>query len=74
MPQINANDLTREVSPYGFGIDQPKTALALRRLADDIEAGQVLINKACVYDVLLNGDFPGSTLLLTFVRKLPPIL
>ncbi len=40
---INATECAKKAGKYAFGVDEARTAKALRQLADDIEAGVVAL-------------------------------
>ncbi len=40
---IDASDCAKQVGKYAFGLDEAKTAQTLRKLADDIETGVVVL-------------------------------
>ncbi|HLW53895.1 MAG TPA: hypothetical protein VKW06_13740 [Candidatus Angelobacter sp.] len=39
----NANECANAVGKYSFGVDEGKTAQALRKLADEIDSGKVAL-------------------------------
>jgi hypothetical protein len=39
----NANECANKAGKYSFGVDEAKTAEALRKLADEIESGRVVL-------------------------------
>ncbi len=40
---IDATECSKRAGKYAFGLDEAKTAQTLRKLADDIEAGVVVL-------------------------------
>jgi hypothetical protein len=42
---INAVECSKRAGRYAFGLDEIKTAEMLRRLADDLENGKVLVHR-----------------------------
>ena len=40
---ISATECAKKAGKYAFGLDEARTAAMLRRLADDIEAGAVVL-------------------------------
>ncbi len=40
---IDANECAKKAGKYAFGVDESRTAQTLRKLADDIEAGVVVL-------------------------------
>jgi hypothetical protein len=41
---INASECAKNAGKYAFGLDEVRTAQALRKLADDIEGGNVALH------------------------------
>jgi hypothetical protein len=51
---------------YNFGMDSKKCAEVLRKVADAIESGDVILQDGKVYSAVSHSDFPMTTLHLKF--------
>jgi len=52
---------------YGFSVDPQATATALRRLADDLQSGAVILQRAAQFRVAQHDEFEASGVVLHFV-------
>lgn len=68
---LDVRNVAQKVTDYGFGLDAPSTARALRKLADALESGEVLLQKVTVYAQAHHDDFPTCGLVLQLVEMLP---
>jgi hypothetical protein len=57
---------------YSFGIDSAKTSKELRKLADAIDVGRVLVNSVMAVGRATAQDFTETRVVLRLVEKMPP--
>jgi hypothetical protein len=69
--QLSALDFSTELTQgFAFGIDKERPAATLRRLADMMESGQVLLQTARVTSFASSKDFTLTGLRLVFAEKI----
>ena len=71
-PRISAydfSDSSRTAGDYLFGMTRENAAASLRRLADAIEAKQILPQSVRVVTLASGGEFTQSVLRLVFAEK-----
>ena len=69
--KLSIHDFPSHVTgKFGFGLDPQLTAAALRKVADAIEAKEVIPQGAEVHGVSLVDNFTLTTLRLTFAEKI----
>lgn len=56
-------------SDYGFSMDPKRTADALRRLADDIEANEVLLQKVVQYRTASAENYEMAGVVMSWAEK-----
>lgn len=66
---INVDAFAGKTVPYRFGLDSADAAASLRKLADEIESGNVLLQGARVFGIAKLDDFAITTLRLSFAEK-----
>lgn len=54
---INATECASKAGKYAFGLDEARTAAALRKLADEIEAGRVALHSVSVSSHAAHEEF-----------------
>ena len=69
---MNIHDVTsRERNEFAFGLDVPATAKYLRRLADDIENGEILLTEFTLTNSTAIDDFCMLNVLVRGAQKSP---
>lgn len=69
---LSANDFSkRTTAGFTFGADAKATAARLRRLADDIESGQVLLQNVEIKGAASAEDFTNIVVTLTLHERVP---
>jgi hypothetical protein len=73
--QISAYDFGSVTGKHGdeyrFGLMKESAASALRELAEQIDAGLVILQEACIETTAKNDDFVLSKLTIGYVHKGP---
>jgi hypothetical protein len=68
---INASECARKNGKYAFGLDEAETAQALRRLADDIEAGNVALHSVSTSSRAAHEEFTVRELVIEVLEENP---
>jgi hypothetical protein len=66
---FNANECTRKSGKYAFGVDEARTAAALRKLADDIEAGNVTLHSVSTSTQAVHEEFTVRELVIEVLEE-----
>lgn len=69
LTHVDAQDFTSAQREWSFGLTNTDSAAALRRLADDIEAGNVILQKVRQINTAEVTDFGLTTLEVTYARR-----
>jgi hypothetical protein len=57
MTMMNATECANKSGKYAFGLDEARTAEALRKLADEIDAGKVALYSVSTSSRASHGEF-----------------
>jgi hypothetical protein len=70
---IRESDFALDTFKVGFGLSRDRTVAAIRRLADEVEAGETEVTGATVVGAAKPDEFTSVRLLLTLhsVRRKP---
>lgn len=66
---ITAHDFARPQGLFSFGVSRENTAVALRKLADAVEAGDAIVSSVVVRSVADSDDFSTTELTLMLAEK-----
>jgi hypothetical protein len=66
---FNANECARRAGKYAFGVDEARTAAALRKLADDIEAGTVTLHSVSTSTQAVHEEFTVRELVVEVLEE-----
>jgi hypothetical protein len=69
---INAAECSSRAGRYAFGLDEIKTAQMLRRLADDLENGRVLVHRVTTSCHAIHEEFTVRELVVELMEEAPP--
>ena len=70
---FNATECARKAGKYAFGVDESRTATALRKLADDIEAGNVTLHSVSTSTQAVHEEFTVRELVIEVLEESPII-
>ena len=68
---INATECTKKAGKYAFGLDEARTADALRKLADDIDAGTVALYSVTTSCHAAHEEFTVRELVIEVLEEIP---
>jgi hypothetical protein len=68
---FNATECARKAGKYAFGVDETSTAAALRKLADDIEAGSVTLHSVTTSSHAVHEEFTVRELVIEVLEETP---
>jgi hypothetical protein len=68
---FNATECARRAGQYAFGVDEARTAAALRQLADDIEAGKVALHSISTSSQATQEEFTIRELVIEVLEETP---
>ena len=66
---FNAADCTRKAGKFAFGLDEVRTAQALRKLADEIERGEVALHSVSTSTHATQDDFTVRELVIEVLEE-----
>jgi hypothetical protein len=66
---FNATDCAKNGGRHAFGVDQAGTARALRRLANDIETGVVVVHSVCISSRAAHEEFTVRELVIEVLEE-----
>lgn len=66
---FNAAECARRAGKFGFGLDESRTAQALRKLADDIESGRVALHGVSTSIHAAQDDFTVRELVIEVLEE-----
>lgn len=70
---INAAECSNRAGRYAFGVDEVKTAEMLRRLADDLESGRVLVHRVTTSCHATQDEFTVREIAVELMEEAPRI-
>jgi len=68
---INAAECADRVGKHAFGLNDNKTVIALRKLADDIEAGTVVLNSITTSSHATHEEFTVREIVIEVLEEYP---
>ena len=68
---INATDCANRAGRFAFGLDDARAASALRQLADDIEAGILMLHSVTTSSHATPEEFVVRELIIEVLEELP---
>jgi hypothetical protein len=68
---INATECASKAGRYAFGLDEARTAAALRKLADEIEAGSVVLHSVTTSSHAAHNEFSVRELVIEVLEESP---
>jgi hypothetical protein len=66
---INASECAKKTGKYAFGLDEAQTAQALRKLADDIAAGAVVLHSVSTSSRAAHEEFTIRELVVEVLEE-----
>lgn len=66
---INASECASKSGKYAFGLDEAKTAQVLRKLADDIEAGNVSLHSVSTSSRAAHEEFTIREMVIEILEE-----
>jgi hypothetical protein len=70
---INATECASKAGKYAFGLDEARTAAALRKLADEIEAGSVALHSVSTSSHATHEEFTIRELVIEVLEENPSV-
>ena len=70
---INAAECSSRAGRYAFGLDEMKTVAMLRRLADDLESGKVLVHRVTTSCHATHDEFTVRELVVELLEEAPVV-
>jgi hypothetical protein len=68
---FNAVECAKKTGKYAFDLDAPRTAAALRKLADDIEAGTVALHSVSTSTHASHEEFTIREIVIEVLEESP---
>ncbi len=68
---INASECAKKTGKYAFGLDEARTAQMLRKLADDIENGNVALHSVSTSSHASHEEFTIRELVVEVLEESP---
>ena len=68
---INAAECADRAGKHAFGLNENKTVIALRKLADDIEAGTVVLNSVTTSSHATHEEFTIREIVIEVLEEYP---
>ena len=68
---INAAECADRAEKHAFGLNDNKTVIALRKLADDIEAGTVVLNSVTTSSHATHEEFTVREIVIAVLEDYP---
>ena len=69
---MNATECASQAGKYAFGLDETKAVQLLRKLADELEAGQVALYSVSTACHASHEEFTVQELVIEFLQEIPP--
>jgi hypothetical protein len=66
---FNATECTRKAGKFAFGVDETRTAQALRKLADDIDTGAVVVHSISISSRASHEEFTVRELVVEVLEE-----
>jgi hypothetical protein len=66
---INASECTKKAGKYAFGLDETRTAQMLRKLADEIESGEVALHSVSTSSRAMHEEFTVRELVIEVLEE-----
>jgi hypothetical protein len=66
---INASECAKQAGKYAFGLDETQTAQALRKLANDIETGNVTLHSVSTSSRAAHEEFTVRELVIEVLEE-----
>lgn len=66
---FNATECAKRAGKYGFGVDEARTAQALRELADDIDNGVVVLHSVSIASRAAHEEFAIRELVIEVLEE-----
>jgi hypothetical protein len=66
---MNATECTDKSGKYAFGLDEARTADALRKLADEIDAGKVALYSVTTSSRAAHGEFTVREMVIEVLEE-----
>ena len=70
-PNINAAECAERAGKHAFGLNANKTVIALRKLADEIEAGTVVLNSLTTSSHATHEEFTVREIVIEVLEEYP---
>jgi hypothetical protein len=70
---MNATECASQAGKYAFGVDETKAVQLLRKLADELEAGQVALYSVSTACHASHEEFTVRELVIEFLEEVPVI-
>jgi len=70
-PNINAAECAERAGKHAFGLNANKTVIALRKLADDIETGTVVLNSLTTSSHATHEEFTVREIVIEVLEEYP---
>lgn len=70
---INATECASKAGKYAFGLDEARTAAALRKLADEIESGSVALHSVSTSSHAAHDEFTIRELVIEVLEENPNV-
>ncbi|HEY6307494.1 MAG TPA: hypothetical protein VI488_13665 [Candidatus Angelobacter sp.] len=70
---INVTECASKAGKYAFGLDEARTAAALRKLADEIEAGSVALHRVSTSSHATHEEFTIRELVIEVLEENPSV-
>lgn len=70
---MNATECASRAGKYAFGIDETKAVQLLRKLADELEAGEVALYSVSTACHASHEDFTVRELVIEFLEEVPVV-
>jgi hypothetical protein len=70
--QMSALEYADRAGKYAFGVDESKAVQLLRKLADELEAGEVALYSVSTACHAAHEEFTVQELVIEFLQEIPP--
>jgi hypothetical protein len=70
-PRMNATECANRAGKYAFGVDEKKAVQLLRKLADELEAGEVALYSVSTACHASHEEFAVRELVIEFLEEVP---
>jgi hypothetical protein len=68
---FNTTECANRAGKHAFGVDEARTAQALRKLADDIDAGTVVVHSVSIVSRAMQEEFAVRELVIEVLEETP---